>query len=306
MPMPTLPLDDGSQIPSLAFGTGTTFSRHQDALTTLESVVIVGFTHFDGAQRYRNEATLGVAIKASESNVPRSELFITTKYAPLTPGETAQAALCKSLKKLGLEFVDLYLVRAPKDHIDGGGLKEVWKVMEECKREGLTRSIGHILEIIDGAQVLPVINQLKILPYYMWDFVKPLIAVHKEHGIVTSSYGGLLPLFRAPGGPLDPVIDKIRARLEDTRRKPVTSGQVLNKWLLQHDILVVTYDFAEGIGEYVDTCDVPELTAEEMGVLIRKTGNIEYATYIFLQLRFEGLGAVLLSRVLYARFASRM
>lgn len=90
---------------------------------------------------------------------------------------------------------------------------------------------------------MPIPQKLKILPYYMWDFVKPLIAVHKEHGIVTSSYGGLLPLFRAPGGPLDPVIDKIRARLEDTRRKPVTSGQVLNKWLLQHDILVVTYDF---------------------------------------------------------------
>lgn len=75
----------------------------------------------------------------------------------------------------------------------------------------------------------------------MWDFVKPLIKVHKEHGIVTSSYGGLSPLFRAPGGPLDPVVEKIKARLEDTWGKPVTSGQVLNKWLLQHDILVVTY-----------------------------------------------------------------
>jgi hypothetical protein len=65
----------------------------------------------------------------------------------------------------------------------------------------------------------------------VWDFVKPLIKVHKEYGIVTSLHGGLSPLFRAPGGPLDPVIEKIRARLQDTWGKPVTSGQVLNKWL---------------------------------------------------------------------------
>jgi hypothetical protein len=74
-------------------------------------------------------------------------------------------------------------------------------------------------------------------------FVKPLIKVHKEYGIVTSSYGGLLPLFRAPGEPLDPVIEKISARFENMWGRPVTSGQVLNKWLLQHDILVVTYVF---------------------------------------------------------------
>jgi diketogulonate reductase-like aldo/keto reductase len=125
MPIPTLPLNDGSLIPSLAFGTGTTFSRHQDAQTTLESAITIGFTHFDGAQRYKNEATLGAAIKASESSIPLSDLFICTKYAPLTPGETAKTALCKSLEKLGLEYVDLYLVHTPKDHMDEGG--KGWK-----------------------------------------------------------------------------------------------------------------------------------------------------------------------------------
>jgi diketogulonate reductase-like aldo/keto reductase len=121
MPIPILPLNDGSLIPSLASGTGTTFSRHQDAQTTLESAITIGFTHFDGAQRYKNEATLEVAIKASESSIPRSDLFICTKYAPLTPGETAKTALCKSLEKLGFKYVDLYLIHAPKDHTDGGG-----------------------------------------------------------------------------------------------------------------------------------------------------------------------------------------
>jgi hypothetical protein len=67
-----------------------------------------------------------------------------------------------------------------------------------------------------------------------------VIALHKEHNIVTSSYGGLSPLFRAQGGPLDPVIERIRERLESTRGQPVSSSQVLNKWLQYHGILVVT------------------------------------------------------------------
>jgi hypothetical protein len=67
-----------------------------------------------------------------------------------------------------------------------------------------------------------------------------MMALHKEHGIITSSYGGLSPIFRAPGGPLDPVIEKIRIRLESTRGRPVSISQVLNKWLQQYGILVVT------------------------------------------------------------------
>lgn len=74
----------------------------------------------------------------------------------------------------------------------------------------------------------------------MWKSLQPVIALHKEHGIVTSSYGGLSPLFRVPGGPLDPVIEKIRERLESTRGQSVSVGQVLIKWLQQNDILVVT------------------------------------------------------------------
>ncbi|KAG1752100.1 NADP-dependent oxidoreductase domain-containing protein [Suillus lakei] len=270
MPISTLSSNDGTQIPCLAFGTGTAIVHDQDAQNIIQSAISVGFTHFDGAQRYKNEATLGAAISASD--VPRSELFVSTKYAPLEPGATAKTALCTSLEKLGLEYVDLYLIHLPNDHKDKeGGLKAAWKGMEECKKEGLAKSIGvsnfgvkHLKEIVEDAEVLPAVNQLEIHPY-VWDFVKPVIEVHKEHGIVTSSFGGLSPLVRAPGGPLDPVIEKIRARLEDTRGKPVTSSQVLNKWLQQHDILVVTTSTKiERMKEYIDTGDVPELTVEEM------------------------------------------
>lgn len=74
----------------------------------------------------------------------------------------------------------------------------------------------------------------------MWKSLLPVLALHKKHNIITSSYGGLSPLFRAKGGPVDPVVETIRERLESTRGQPVSSSQVLNKWLQQYGILVVT------------------------------------------------------------------
>ncbi|KAG1751713.1 NADP-dependent oxidoreductase domain-containing protein [Suillus lakei] len=266
MTISTLTLNDGNQVPWIAFGTGTAL-RHQDAQNPVENAIANGFTHLDGAQMYENEERLGAAIKAS--GTPRSALFVTTKLHRLQPGQTAKTALQVSLKKLGSEYVDLYLVHVPGHH--AGRLKEVWKMMEESKREGLAKSIGvsnfevaHLQEILEGAEILPSVNQVEIHPY-VWKSLQPVIALHQEYGIITSSYGGLSSLFRAPGGPLDPVIEKIRARLESTRGKPVSIGQVLNKWLQQYAILVVTTSSkADRMREYLDTVNVPELTVEEI------------------------------------------
>ncbi|KAG1743755.1 NADP-dependent oxidoreductase domain-containing protein [Suillus paluster] len=266
MAIATLTLNDGNQVPWIGFGTGTALYQ-QDAQSSVETAISNGFTHLDGAQMYENEESLGAAIKGS--GAPRSTLFVTTKLHKLQPGQTAKTALHVSLKKLGLEYVDLYLVHVPGDH--AGRLKEVWKSMEECKKEGLAKSIGvsnfevaHFQEILEGAEFPPAVNQIEIHPY-VWKSLQPVIALHKEHGIITSSYGGLSPLFRAPGGPLDPVIEKIRARLESTRGQPVSIGHVLNKWLQQYGILVITTSSkAERMREYLDTANVPELTAEEI------------------------------------------
>ncbi|KAG2134088.1 oxidoreductase [Suillus clintonianus] len=120
----TIPLNDGNQVPWIAFGTGTAFYQ-QDVQNTVKSSLANGFTHFDCAQMYKNEVSLGVAIRAS--GVPRPSLFVTTKLGPLQqPGQTAKTALHASLEKLGLEYVDPYLVHVPGDH--AGRLKEVWKL----------------------------------------------------------------------------------------------------------------------------------------------------------------------------------
>ncbi|KAF8558199.1 hypothetical protein OG21DRAFT_1504579, partial [Imleria badia] len=154
MTVPRLTLNDGTQTPWIAFGTGTAFYR-QDVTNVIQLAIENGFTHLDCAQAYSNEESVGKGISASGK--PRLEL--------------------------------------------------------------------------------------EIHPY-AWQSIQTLIGLHKTHNIVTSSYGGLSPLSRAQGGPLDPVIYKIRARLEATRGRHVTDGQVLNKWLQQRGIRVAEFRIA--------------------------------------------------------------
>ncbi|KAG8217876.1 NADP-dependent oxidoreductase domain-containing protein [Butyriboletus roseoflavus] len=273
MPVSTLALNDGTQTPWIAFGTGTAF-YNKDAAKAVTVAIQNGFTHLDGAQVYGNETTLGEGIVAS--GVPRSELYITTKLGTLGPGETPKSLLEESLKKLGVAYVDLYLVHQANQHV--GKLKQVWKGMEEAKNAGLTKSIGvsnftadHLRDILEVATIPPAVNQVEAHPY-VWEALGPNLAIHEQYDIITSSYGGLSPLFRAKGGPLDPVIEQIRVRLETTRGAPVSDGQVLNKWLKQKNVLVVTTSSkAERIREYIDTENIPELTTQEVE-LIDTTG----------------------------------
>ncbi|KAG6328526.1 hypothetical protein ID866_10564 [Astraeus odoratus] len=265
-------LNDGNQLPWIAFGTGTEWYR-KDVSKPIQMAIENGFTHLDTAQIYGNEESVGRGIRAAGK--PRSHLYITTKFAELQPGQTAKTALRLSLRKLGVDYVDSYLVHSPKNH--SGKLQQVWKDMEECKREGLARSIGvsnfgvdELDEVLAVAAIPPAVNQIQLHPY-LWKSAQPVIQLHEEHDIVTSSYGGLSPLFRLPGGPVDAAVKQIRARLERTRGAPVSEGQVLIKWLKQNGVLVVTTTSkAERVREYLDTANVPDLTDEEMALIEAK------------------------------------
>lgn len=270
-------LNDGNQLPWIAFGTGTALYG-RDATESVLRAIDNGFIHIDTAESYGNEASVGRAIKLSGK--PRSELYITTKLGKLQqPGETVRSALLASLKKLNLDYVDSYLVHNPARH--PGRLKQIWKEMEEVKREGLAKSIGvsnfyveHLEEVLSVATIIPAVNQIELHPY-VWKSAKPTIAFDKEHGIVTSSFSGLSPIVRFPGGPVDAAIKQIRARLEKTRGAPVSDAQVLIKWLKQNGILVVTTSSkAERIREYLDTINVPDLTEEEMKLIEAKGAEL--------------------------------
>lgn len=261
----TITLNDSTTTPWIAFGTGTAL-YYKDATQSVALAIRSGFTHLDGAQVYANEDTLGSGIIASGKS--RSELYVTTKLGKLKAGETVRESLQTSLKKLGLDYVDLFLIHSPTHH--EGRLKQVWKEMEGVKNDGLARSIGvsnfkvnHLIEVLEVAKVKPAVNQIEYHPY-VFKASEPTVTFNQEHGITTSSYGGLSPIFRVRG-PLDALLPAIRERLEKMRGKPVTRGQVLLKWLQQKGIIVVTTSSKEDrIKEYLDTANVPPLTSEEI------------------------------------------
>jgi len=241
----TITLNNGVRVPWLGFGTGTALYG-KDAAESVRAAIDNGITHLDGAQLYNNEDTLGAGIKASGK--PRSELYIVSKLnsKALNPSQTVKQLLEESLRKLGLDYIDLFLIHDPTPASTVGKLKELWKAMEGVQKDGLSKSIGvsnfkveHLKEILDGAEIVPAVNQIELHPY-VWKAAEPIVNLGKEHGIVTASYGGQTPLVRVPGGPLDEVLPRICERLEKTRGQPVTSGQVLSKWILQKGAIVVT------------------------------------------------------------------
>jgi diketogulonate reductase-like aldo/keto reductase len=159
-----VPLNDGTHIPWLAFGTGTALYG-RDAANFVRVAIDNGITHLDGAQAYNNEESLGAGIQASGK--PRSELYVVTKLRNLTVGETVKSSLVESLEKLGLEYVDLFLIHSPRPANEDGTLKELWNATEQIQKEGLARSIGvsnfrveDLQVILDGAEVVPAVNQV--------------------------------------------------------------------------------------------------------------------------------------------------
>lgn len=118
---------------------------------------------------YGNEASLGSGILAS--GIPRSSLFLTTKFHTLSPGQTVRQSLQSSLSKLQTDYVDLFLIHTPTGFKDEnpGRLKELWRECEEVRREGLARSVGvsnfrreELEEVMEGGGLVPAVNQVDL------------------------------------------------------------------------------------------------------------------------------------------------
>jgi len=277
-------LNDGSQIPSLAFGTGTALSR-KDAAEFVRVAIENNVTHLDGAQMYNNEDTLGAGIKASGK--PRSKLFVVTKLNILQPGQTVKESLKGSLTKLGLDYVDLFLIHTPAQVRREKNLSQWWEGMEEVKQAGLAKSIGvsnfnveDLTVILETAKVVPSVNQIEFHPY-VYKAAEPIHKFCQEHGIFIESYGGLTPIVRVKDGPLDPVLASIRERLEKTRGQTVSTGQVLTKWILaKNAVAVTTTSKASRVQEFLDTEHVPDLTAEEVDAIDAAGAKLHKRVYL--------------------------
>lgn len=221
--IPSLLLNDGNRIPQL--GLGIWQVADADVPRVAGAAFELGYRHIDGAAAYGNEEGLGRAIKAS--GLPRPDLFITTKLRNPDQGHAqALKALDASLARLGLDYVDLYLIHWPCPAHDR--FVDSWKALVEARDAGKVRSIGvsnfraeDIDRVVAATGVVPAVNQIELHPLLQQ---KELDAYDKAHGIVTEAWSPL-----AHGGAL--LADPALRAIADKHGK--TAAQVILRWHLQ-------------------------------------------------------------------------
>ncbi|MGW0172977.1 aldo/keto reductase [Rhodococcus sp. NPDC003322] len=224
--VPNVPLNDGNTIPQIGFGVWQV--PDDESYTAVTSALSIGYRSIDTAAVYGNEVGTGRAI--AHSGVPRDELFVTTKLWNNSAQPWTRDAVFfefdASLDRLGLDYLDLYLIHWPRPMRDD--YRAIWRAFTELRADGRVRSIGvsnfepaQLRTIIDDTGVVPVINQVELHP----DFAQPeLRAVHAELGIVTEAWS---PLGQGRGLLDDPTL----ARIAEKHQR--STAQVALRWHLQ-------------------------------------------------------------------------
>jgi len=274
-------LNNGSgEIPALGFG--TSLSDNSKTRNAVKTAVEVGYRHLDAAERYRNEADVGAALKDlfAAGTVRREDLFVTTKlwnnnHRP----ERVKPALQASLSRLGLDAVDLYLVHTPfafqpgddqdpRDahgavvYDDGVTLEQTWAAMEALVDEGLAGAIGlsdidveGVRRIVDTARIKPAVVEVESHPYH------PQWELH-EYG---KSQGIILLAFASLGHALEPRLLDDPLVVSLASRYGKTPAQVLLAWGIQRGSAVLTASVTPArISENFDVTALPESAIQEI------------------------------------------
>lgn len=229
-------LADGNQMPMLGLGVWQV-PNGAACVNAVRWALDLGYRHIDTAQIYGNEESVGRALR--DSGVPRREVFLTTKFFPgrIYPGRSKfhawrrndpVAAAEQSLRRLGVDQVDLYLVHWPQ-----GGPTRAWPGMEQACKLGLARSIGvsnfsvsELEDVIAAGMIPPAVNQLQLSPL---EYRRALLDACRRRNVAGEAYSPL-----GTGRHLsNETVNRVAERIGRT------PAQVLLRWCLQHDVLVI-------------------------------------------------------------------
>jgi len=250
----TVELNNGVKIPLL--GLGTYLATGDTCYRAVREAIKVGYRHIDTAMMYDNEEEIGKALR--DDDVSREEIFVTTKLWNSDHGyEKTKAAFEGSLERLGLEYIDLYLIHWP---VQGKRL-DSWRAMEELYKEGRCRAIGvsnymswHLDELLKVTKVVPVVNQIEFHP---WLYLRELQEYCREKNIWIQAYSPL-----TKGRMInDPSLKEIANKYNKS------TAQILIRWCLQKDTIVLPKSSnIYHIMENVEVFDF-EITKEDMKIL---------------------------------------
>ena len=254
--IPTVTLNDDNTIPVL--GLGVAELSPEETESAVATALKAGYRLIDTAAAYGNEEAVGRAVAAS--GIPREDLFITTKLATEDQGfQSAQDAIKGSLERLGLDYVDLYLIHWPAEQ--NGKYIDAWGGVMRSQADGFTKSIGvsnftpeHLSNVIDLSFFTPAVNQIELHPLLNQ---AELRAVHEQHSIRTEAYSPL-----GVGKLLEnPAVTTVAAA------HGKSPAQVLIRWSLQlGNVVIPRSSNPARIAENAEVFDF-ELTPEQMGSL---------------------------------------
>ncbi|KAI5970124.1 hypothetical protein CANMA_000735 [Candida margitis] len=265
---------------SVALGTGTKWKQQQsinDISTELVDNILLalklGFRHIDTAEAYNTQKEVGEALK--KADIPREDLWVTTKYSPgwgpiKAYSKSPKESVDKALSQLGVDYIDLFLIHSPfftTEQTHGYTLEQIWEALIEAKKEGKIREIGisnapipHLERLFAASpspEFYPVVNQIEFHPF-LQNQSKNIVEYCQNHGILVEAFSPLAPLSRVESNALAGTLKTLAEKYNKTE------AQVLLRYTLQRGILPVTTSSKESrLKESLDLFDF-ELTEEEV------------------------------------------
>ncbi|MGA5507223.1 aldo/keto reductase [Streptomyces umbrinus] len=261
--MQNVTLNNGVEMPILGFGVYQIPAEQTEEAVT--AALAAGYRLLDTAAAYQNEEAVGRAIK--NSGIPREELFVTTKlWVQDAPAEeNTKRAFRTSLNKLGLDYLDLYLMHQPYGDVYGQ-----WRAMQDLNREGLAKAIGvanfypdRLLDLVLNNEITPAVDQIETHPFFQRTADQELM---REHGVQIQSWGGFAE------GKNDIFTHPVLSEIGKAHGKSV--AQVVLRWLTQRGVVAIPKSVRpERMAENIDIFDF-ELTDDQMAaVATLEAGN---------------------------------